>query len=148
MKVTRAAFLYLDPKGDKARFAQCGTCMMFTGSSCTILGKDFTVNAGDTCGFYVHGKPQPAEKGHEMKSVTPEEAGFERRAVRCENCAYFEDEKSVCGLFVMLNEALPDDFDLDEGVDAFGCCNANVPKAKTDEKRALGDVLKAQRAKK
>lgn len=50
-KVTRAAFLYLDPKGNKSQFAQCGTCMMFTGDTCTI-----------------HGKPILGEKGHEMVS--------------------------------------------------------------------------------
>ncbi len=124
-KVQRDAFIYLDPKPPQDKFAQCGTCMMFTGSSCTILGKDKKVDAGDSCALYVHGKPQPKMKGKEHKSVTPEEAGFvEGEQVRCENCVYGDKSRGVCKLFEKLNREMPADFDLKEKIHPKGCCNA------------------------
>jgi hypothetical protein len=128
VKVARDAFLYLDPKTPNDRFAQCGSCLMFTGKTCTIHGPKVKITEGMSCGLYVHGKPMPDELGHEMTSVTPEESGLTQpaREVRCKHCRFF-DGKTTCGLFVSINEALPKAFDLDETVDPQGCCNANAP---------------------
>jgi hypothetical protein len=122
--IDRSAFLYFDPVGDRRHFAQCGTCRMFTGSTCTIHGPDLKVTAGDTCGLYVHGKPVPEEKGRERAAVTTEESGFERREVRCEHCVFYRDAR--CQLFIALNTALPTLFALNPRVSPYGCCNANV----------------------
>lgn len=125
-KITRDAFLYLSPKEPKEQFAQCGTCMMFTGTGCTILGKT-KVTKDMSCGLYVHGKPSPKLAGKEKSVVTPKEAGLVNRAVRCENCRAFDN--GVCMLFKTLNESNPDLFQLDEKVDDYGCCNAQMPKS-------------------
>jgi hypothetical protein len=127
-KVTRDAFLYLDPKEPNDKFAQCETCMMWTGSehnTCTIIGLDEEVKATDSCGLYVHGDPVPEEAGNEMKLVTKEEAGFVSAAVRCENCGAF-DGNSICVMFEDLNKMSL--FSLNTKVDAKGCCNAWHPK--------------------
>lgn len=124
-KIHRDAFLYLNPRGDKEKFAQCGTCRLFTGKKCLILG-DTKVAADDSCGLYIHDKPQLNKAGEEKPLVTPKEAGFVSRQVRCENCRSFEDGK--CRLFETLNKSNPDIFDLNEKVDAHGCCNGQMPK--------------------
>jgi len=128
-KIKRDAFLYFNPKGkNQKQFAQCGTCIMFTGSTCTILGKRFKVEAGDSCGLYVNGPPMPEEKGNEMKAVTPDDAGFVSRQVRCENCKYGDAKRLMCTLFEDLNKSLKDHFDLDPKINALGCCNAQTPR--------------------
>lgn len=122
----REVFLYMEPRkgtyGNHSEFAQCSTCMMWTGAkhnTCTIHGK--TKVTGDmTCGLYVNGHPMPDEAGHEMDSVTKAESGLEKRDVRCENCGYYEKKNSHCHLFMML--------DMDSKVHPKGCCNANIPK--------------------
>ena len=120
--IKRDAFLYLDPRGNKNKFAQCETCMMWTGKhkTCTILGKEKEVLGTDSCGLYVHGKPHEDMAGMEMEAVTPKEAGFYSGQVRCENCKHFDVDH--CHVFEELNEM--EMFDLDEWVDAKGCCNA------------------------
>ena len=125
-KIHRDAFLYLPPKGNKEQFAQCGTCLMFTGTGCTILGKT-KVTKDMSCGLYVHGKPSPKLAGKERPVYTPQEAGLVNRAVRCENCRSFQD--GICMLFKTLNESNPEIFQLEEKVDAYGCCNAQMPKS-------------------
>lgn len=126
--VKRDAFIYLDPKSPEDKFAQCETCMMWTGPEhkiCTILGKEVTVNAEDSCGLYVHGDPMPEEAEHAVKLVTPEEAGFlANTQVRCENCGSFDAGRSTCIAFEEINKALPEQFDLTSKVKAKGCCNA------------------------
>lgn len=124
-KITRDAFLYFDPKGDKKRFAQCATCMMWTGDkghTCTIIGQDFPVHGVDSCGVYVHGSNHEDMIGKEMALVTPKEVGFYRGKVRCENCKYLPG-KETCELYVLLNRMMPEIFDLDTKVDPHGCCN-------------------------
>jgi len=100
-KIDRSAFLYLDPKGVKHLFAQCATCMMATSDyrkgatvgRCTILGKDFEIHLKEgTCCFYVHGDPHTEMRGKEKPHVTPKEAGYEKRKVRCENCKFYKAE--------------------------------------------------------
>jgi Pyruvate/2-oxoacid:ferredoxin oxidoreductase delta subunit len=124
-KIKRDAFVYLEPKGDKEKFAQCATCRMFTGESCSILGKT-KVTAEMSCTLYVHGKPSTGLKGKEVASYTPQEAGLVNRQVRCENCRSFSN--GVCLLYQSLNKSNPDLFQLDEKVNPQGCCNAQMPR--------------------
>lgn len=129
-KIKRDAFLYLDPKPPASEFGQCSTCEMWTGRvarTCLIHGR-IKIGGGDSCGLYVHGSPQPQMAGREVKAVTPSESGLVDRQVRCENCKAFVPESSKCALFVTLNKTNSQLFDLDERVDAKGCCNAQQPK--------------------
>lgn len=128
MKITRDAFLYLDPRGNRNRFAQCSTCRDWvTGDrKCVIHGPKVIVAGGASCGFYVNGSPQPPGTLTYAR-VTPKESGLVLREVRCENCMYFDEKPSECGLYHKLNKALPEYFDLDVNVNAHGCCNANEP---------------------
>ena|ERR1700675_1065293 len=129
-KIKRDAFIYLDPKGNKDKFAQCSTCRMWTGpegNTCSILGK--TKVTGDmSCDLYVNGSPSPSLKGKELPSLTPKEAGLVKREVRCENCRSFDSKTSSCMLFQSLNKSLSDIFELDEKVNPKGCCNGQMPK--------------------
>ncbi len=124
-KLTRDTFLYLDPKPPFATFAQCETCMMFTGEAaetCTIHGAKVRVTKDHSCGLYVHGTPMPDEQGHEMASVTPEESGLIKAQVRCENCQSFQAQKTTCTLFQWLSRGWA--FALNPKVHPHGCCNA------------------------
>jgi len=125
-KVKEDAFLYLDPKPPKDKFAQCGTCMMFTGSSCTIHGPGL-VKAEWSCGLYVHGKPMPDMKGEEHKAVTPKESGLVKEKVRCENCHSFNSETGACLMFQALNE-VDELFDMRTTVHPQGCCNGFISR--------------------
>lgn len=123
-KISRYAFLYLDPKGDHQSFAQCKSCVLWTSpekNRCMILGPNFPVDSDDTCSLYVPGEPNP--NGECLPLITPEEAGYESRQVRCENCKYFDESRSICELYDKLNQT--SDFDLDIHVNKYGCCNAN-----------------------
>lgn len=124
-KITRDAFIYLDPKGDKKNFAQCATCRLWTGTGCLILGKT-KVTCDMSCNYYVNGTPAKDSAGKEEALLTSKEAGLVTRKVRCENCRSFKD--GICQLYQALNKRLPDIFDLNEKVDAQGCCNAQKPK--------------------
>ena len=126
MKLGRDAFLYLDPKEPENRFAQCNTCRdwVIGDRRCVIHGPKVYVAGRMSCGLYVHGEPQP--KGTKTYiDVTPEESGLVDRQVRCENCRWLDDHE--CGFFKMLNEKLPEVFDLEVEIDPHGCCNANEP---------------------
>lgn len=124
-KIGREAFIYLS--GDTDDYAQCSSCWMFNPEKerCVILGPDFHVDADATCCFYMKG--EPLDDMPLIARVTPEEAGYVDRQVRCENCRYGGDK---CGLYVMLNKKLPDVFDLEEEIEPRACCNANVPRDK------------------
>lgn len=140
--IKRDAFLYLDPKGKKDQFAQCSSCIMWTGpkgNTCTIHGK--TKVTGDmSCGLYVHGPIHDDMIGQEMAAVTPKESGLLKESVRCENCAHFEAGENECELFEELNEMDPKKWDLDPQVDPKGCCNA---WSKADKKvKSIGDLKK------
>lgn len=146
-KITRDAFVYLNPISEvsKNRFAQCETCRLwvpgFEGGGCIIHGsKQVPITASMSCALFIawpDGKPEPdAVQNHlaELQKdipgvVTPEESGLVDREVRCENCDYFDSGKAKCGLFEKLNKAMPDIFDLQTDVDAYGCCNAQEPKS-------------------
>ena len=122
-KVTRDAFLYLD--GKTSDFAQCGSCWLFDKERerCGVLSPSFEVYDEDSCGYW---GPGPTFSGEPRQRFTPRQVGFVRRAVRCENCRYFDSGE--CGLFRELNETLPDKFSLDVDVEARGCCNAQTPR--------------------
>lgn len=147
--IDRSAFLYMDPKGKASRFAQCETCMMWTGAkakTCTIHG-DKKIKAGDSCGLYVHGGPHEEAAGSEMKAVSPKESGLVRGEVRCENCIHFEAKDSECELFENLNEKMPEVFALDEKVHPQGCCNAFDSdavrsRADGDKPKSISDLRK------
>ncbi len=127
-KITRESFVYLSPKEPKDQFAQCGTCRMWTGkdeNTCSILGKT-KVTADMSCNLYVHGKPSTSLAGKEVASYTSKEAGLVKRKVRCENCRSFNN--GTCMLYQTLNQSNPDIFNLDEKVEAQGCCNFQMPK--------------------
>ena len=136
VKIDRSTYLYFDPSGEKQEdFAQCGTCMMFTGDFikkgekdglCTIIGPEVPIQAIGSCGLYVPGPNHVGAKT--MKAYTPEEAGYVERPVRCENCIDFAEKMSVCHLFHRLNENEPENYDLDVHVKARGCCNAQRAK--------------------
>lgn len=130
-KITRDTFLYLDPKPPADQFAQCATCLMWTGDkvqTCTIHGRKVKVTGGMSCGLYVHGKPVPDQAGQERAIVTPKESGLVDRPVRCENCSVFDEKRSRCIGYETLNKALPQLFALDAAVHPQGCCNAQTPK--------------------
>ncbi len=124
-KITRDAFIYLDPKSEAVNFAQCSTCRLWTGTGCLILGKT-KVTGTMSCNYYVKGEPQKDKAGKEESLLTSEEAGLVNRKVRCENCRSFN--KGQCMLYNALNKKLPDIFDLDESVSSNACCNAQKPK--------------------
>ncbi len=135
-KVTRNAFLYVEPKNSKQNddtFAQCESCVMWTGAkrnTCTIHGPKITTKATASCGWYVPGAPDLT--GKEIPLVTPEESGLVTRQVRCENCVSFrrpneEATRGTCELFATLNKQDPKNYELDDDVHKHGCCNAQRP---------------------
>lgn len=128
MKITRDAFLYLDPRGPKTRFAQCSTCRDWVSGDrrCVIHGPRVTVSGTMSCGVYIYGTPQPPGTATSAR-ITPEESGLVDREVRCENCVHFNGRTDECELFRLLNEKMGDIFDLDIAVDEHGCCNAQTP---------------------
>lgn len=127
-KITRATFIYLDPKKPKSEFAQCETCIHFLGDRCEWMSARDEVDDDDSCCFYVHGK---AAAGTQPKALmTKKEMGFVSRQVRCENCCFFDNQKEPrdhCDLYTQLNLILPGVFALDRYVDHQGCCNAQTP---------------------
>ena len=129
-KITRQAFLYLEPKSgqNEKDFAQCGSCALYSGSSCYLHAQDVQIKPDASCGFYCYGTPNPDYKGKELGAVTPDESELAEVLVQCHRCIYFHEDKSICGLYQELNQKFPDQFDLDENVKPHGCCNANIQK--------------------
>lgn len=125
-KITRDAFLYMN--GDADDFAQCGSCAMFDldDGRCLLFGPDDAVSAGGSCGLYTQQNDDDrlSDLIAPMAVVTPDEAGYVERPVRCENCRY---GGKTCGLYEQLNAALPDVFDLDVAIEPQACCNAQTP---------------------
>jgi hypothetical protein len=121
-KIDRSAFLYLTPQGDKAQFAQCGTCGAFMPKSkrCGLFDKDFEVIAEGSCGLYVHGTPSDDQETTD--AVDPKQAGYIIAEVRCENCQHIDG--TTCLLFQKLNQELSEFFELDSKVEKNACCNA------------------------
>jgi len=128
MKIKRDAFLYYD--GYQINFAQCGSCWLFNRREerCAVLPSVDEVLRTDSCGYWGAGEYDWNLRSMELPRFKPEEVGFVRRQVRCENCAHFDAERRVCYLYETLNKDQPDLFDLDTKVVPGGCCNAQVPK--------------------
>jgi len=127
MKTKRDAFLYFDNSKNEPNFAQC--------QSCAIMDDDFIcgiyqykVNLNDTCGNYI---PGPRGSFAAAKLLSKTETGFlSKTQVRCENCFWTKDSPGKCGFFTTLNNALPNEFDLDTKINAKGCCNGWRTRAK------------------
>lgn len=150
-KVTRDAFLYLEPKHNEEDFAQCGPCRMFVGEGhgfdegrCILHGTRVEIDDDDSCGFMAEwptpdGAPNPevvldhARELHEgiPGSVTPKESGLVDRRVQCHRCKFANAAVSRCGLYEKLNAAFPEIFDLDPKIKRHACCNAQSPKEPT-----------------
>jgi hypothetical protein len=122
-RVMRDAFLYLD--GSSHEFAQCGRCWLYVEGKrrCAVLGSQLDVDAADSCGYFGPGPRNPDQQI--IKRFTPEEVGFVRHKVRCENCKFSRDH--VCGLYQALNATMPAKFNLDTRIKPTGCCNAQTP---------------------
>ncbi len=157
MKVTRAAFIYLEPKGrdDKGVFAQCWSCRMYVpevsgrdGGRCVIHGSEVDIDADDSCGFWVDwptpdGEPNPevvADHARELAkgipgSVKPVESGLVDERVQCRHCEFAEAEAEHCGLYAKLNRRLGSEFDADPKIKPHACCNAWVKRAPAPSER-------------
>jgi hypothetical protein len=127
-KLSRDAFLYLNPEPHTPDFAQCSSCQDWVreDNRCIIHGPRVRTPGSASCGFYIFGDPQPPGTGTEAV-VSAEESGLVDREVRCENCQWGGPSTYKCRLFIGLNERLPDVFDLDEHIEPKGCCNGNLP---------------------
>jgi hypothetical protein len=123
-KIKRDAFLYYD--GTDHDFAQCGTCWLWDPVRwrCAVIPSLDLVEYWDSCGYY--GKGHMPRHLNGAPVFTPEEVGFVKRRVRCENCVYGADGATKCELFNKLN-GLPD-FELDIEIKPEGCCNAQTPR--------------------
>jgi len=121
MKISRGAFVYIEGKGDT--FAQCATCTKWERQRKLCVDPlDMMVLGSWSCCLY---SPGSFAGGERRKTMTPEEAGLYKGAVRCENCRFGGER---CYLYMKLNDEFPDDFDLKEEIDPYGCCNAFTPK--------------------
>ena len=127
-KLSRDAFLYLNPEPGVDDFAQCSSCQDWVreDNRCVIHGPRVRVPGSASCGFYICGDVQPPGTQTEAL-VTAEESGLVDRKVRCENCQWGGPSTYKCRFFAGLNERLPEIFDLDENIEPKGCCNANLP---------------------
>ena len=127
-KLGQDAFLYLNPLSGVDEFAQCFTCRdWIQDGHCYIHGPEVEVPDTASCGLYVHGESYPTGSTT-YKIVTPEESGLVDREVRCENCVYGGEEVYTCELFSMLNQTMPDIFDIVIAIEPGGCCNAQTPR--------------------
>jgi hypothetical protein len=130
-KITRATFLYMDPRQPAGKFAQCGTCQWWIPGQdrCVQHSEGDKIDGDDSCGLY---SPM-ATRDKDAKPlglVTPQESGLVSRKVRCQNCMFFDpttESRKHCDLYTQLNRVMPALFDLDRYVDEHGCCNAQTP---------------------
>jgi hypothetical protein len=81
------------------------------------------VDADDACGMFTPGTFKPGDRI--AASVTPKEAGFVKRAVRCEHCRFGGEN---CQLYIKLNRELPEVFNLETAIKPRACCNLQTPK--------------------
>jgi hypothetical protein len=127
MKLGADAFLYLNPEPGVEDFAQCFSCRDWVRDDdrCVIHGPHVRVPGTASCGLYVCGEVQPS--GTEtIAVVSTQESGLVDREVRCENCRH--SQGTTCGLFILLNNELPDTFEIDTEIEPKGCCNAQQPR--------------------
>lgn len=133
--MTKATFLYLEPKSKTHNFAQCANCKMFIADHkvCSLHGKNVKIEPTMSCGLYVPGGPAvESELEHVEANVSPKESGLINAKVRCEHCEYYKKNESECLLFEILGVQ-------DTKVIADGCCNAwhsdAIDEKKEDTKR-------------
>ena len=128
-KLSRDAFLYLNPEPGVADFAQCSSCQDWVkgDNRCVIHGPRVRTPGSASCGFYIFGIPNEPGSVRTEAVVTAEESGLVDREVRCENCQWGGPTTYKCRFFMGLNERLPEMFDLDEQIEPKGCCNAQLP---------------------
>lgn len=122
----RSAFGYMEPSPDIADFAQCGSCQLWLANKelCYWLRPKDEVQEYDSCILYVQGDPITDDHVNCTSSCTPQEVGFHKGAVRCENCTSFAAGLSACNLYSKLNEEFPQLFKLKTKVKPHACCNA------------------------
>jgi hypothetical protein len=125
-KIKRDAFLYIGPEQGGAT-GQCRSCYLWIESRdrCLIHAADKEIKGGASCGLYIQGSPR--RSGEPLGLVTPEQSGLVRRQVRCENCRFAKNGATVCGMYVTLNNEVPELFELDERIEPQGCCNSQLP---------------------
>src|SRR5579863_3197467 len=90
-KIDRSAFLFMSARKPEKQFAQCSTCAFFIKAlgRCENFGPDNPVNGPrGSCGAYAYG-PE-GSKGKPLSRMTPTEAGYVERPVRCEDCKFFD----------------------------------------------------------
>lgn len=80
-------------------------------------------------------EPQPSKYG----TNSPMESEHNT----CENCHSFDADSVICTLFRDINEALPEEFDIQEGVSPDGYCKAfqTMEKKSLDGMRRKGQQL-------
>ena len=132
-KITRDAFVFMRGRKPYKTFAQCITCAFFNPilQRCENFGPDNVVTARGSCGVYGYG-PQNTTNLPQSR-ITPCEAGYVERPVRCEDCRFFDptdEPQSHCDLFTQLMLMSPNVWDLDRYVVAEDCCNANTEGAR------------------
>lgn len=122
----RSAFGYMEPHPAIPDFAQCGTCRLWLKphANCFWYAEKDKVTAADSCIMYVQGPPCTDPTVTCVDQLTPEETGFHKGAVRCENCDAYLKEINSCNLYVKLNRAFPQLFKLKTNVKPKACCNA------------------------
>lgn len=129
-KVDRSAFVFMRGRKPYPTFAQCITCAKFIGGNrrCEEFGPDNEVKPQGSCCVYTFGPGQGEGKTPQSR-ITPTEAGYVEREVRCMHCRFFDpndEPQTHCDFFTQLNLMLPNVFDLDRYVTEHDCCNANT----------------------
>ena len=150
-RIGRQAFLYMEPRqgiDGAVMFSECGSCQhmipeafMFgavQGNRCSLLGSQFPITDDDHCGLYSPwsaGVPcvhiQQMNAGEVRKGVPPAVmpyvAGYKSKCtVQCQTCRFF-DGPDECEAYEMLNEQVPQMFDLDKTVKPNGKCSLWTP---------------------
>jgi hypothetical protein len=145
-KIDRSAFLFMSTRKPEAQFAQCLTCAFFIKNKgrCENFGPDNEIRARGSCGGYAYG-PDGSKLGKPMSRMTPTEAGYVERKVRCEDCKFFDpkdEPQTHCDLYTQLNLMMPSVFALNRYVTAYDCCNANTEGARDPSVfKPLGPVM-------
>lgn len=126
-KITRDAFLYMEPEDDNPQFAQCDVCRFVVrqkdGLFCALMGLKEVKKYG-SCALFVDG---PAVR-EMLADLDPKVIGYVEKQVRCENCKF--GGGSLCELYVGLNamSRVPglgcNSFHLNPKIHPQGCCNA------------------------
>lgn len=128
-KIDRSAFVFMRARKPYKTFAQCKTCAFFNPAieRCENFGPDNVVKARGSCGVYAFGPENTTALP--QSRITPTEAGYVERPVRCEDCKFFDpndEPQPHCDLYTQLNLMQPGVWNLDRYVNGYDCCNANT----------------------